>query len=143
MERLSPAARCAANAATPPLTSLRPTAPTRPGQQTYVGQLNTLDGAYCYPLTVQDAHSRFLLDCKGMPGLDMAAVSRRFDRLFSSLGLLEAIRTDNGHTFASSTGLGRLSRLSVFFLKLGASGPSSFSPEGPSRMAVTSACTAR
>jgi hypothetical protein len=84
-----------------------------------VGQFKTLDGAYCYPLTVQDAHSRFLLDCKGMAGLDMDAVIRRFDRLFSHLGLPEAIRTDNGHPFASSTGLGRLSRLSVFFVKLG------------------------
>jgi len=73
----------------------------------------------CYPLTVQDAHSRFLLDCRGLVSPNVEATMRTFRRLFRTYDLPERIRTDNGQPFASPITLGRLSRLSVWWIELG------------------------
>ena len=73
---------------------------------------------YCYPLTVQDGFSRYLLACQGLEGTTYSASRRVFTRLFREFGLPQRIRTDNGTPFASIA-LGRLSRLSVWWIKLG------------------------
>lgn len=84
----------------------------------FKGHFKTRDGIYCYPLTVQDGFSRYLLACQGLPGTTYAGTRRVFTHLFREFGLPERIRTDNGPPFAS-TALGRLSRLSVWWIKLG------------------------
>lgn len=84
----------------------------------FKGQFRTGDGKLCYPLTVQDTFSRFVLDCKGMRRLDQQHTRRRFDRLFRLFGLPDVIKSDNGHPFAS-TAVARLSKLSVHWIKLG------------------------
>ncbi len=83
----------------------------------FKGWFRTTDGARCDPLTISDAHSRFLLDCYIVPPT-REGVAPRFIRAFRRFGLPRAIRTDNGSPFAS-TGAGGLTRLSVGWLKLG------------------------
>ena len=84
----------------------------------FKGEFRTGHGKLCYPLTVQDGFSRFLLDCKGMLRIDQAHTRRRFDRLFRLYGLPDVIKSDNGVPFASSA-IARLSQLSVHWIKLG------------------------
>jgi putative transposase len=84
----------------------------------YKGQFRTSDGAFCYPLTVVDAHSRYLLGCEAHQRPCRQETQPSLERLFLERGLPERIRSDNGSPFAS-TGAGRLSRLSVWWLKLG------------------------
>jgi transposase InsO family protein len=84
----------------------------------FKGQFKTRDGVYCYPLTVQDGFSRYLLACQGLAGTTYAGTRRVFARLFHEFGLPARIRTDNGVPFASMA-LGRLSRLSVWWITLG------------------------
>lgn len=84
----------------------------------FKGEFPTRDGALCYPLTVQDMHSRFVLDCRGRPSVKTVGVLPVFARLFREYGLPQRIRTDNGTPFATNT-LGRLSRLSIWFIQLG------------------------
>jgi transposase InsO family protein len=84
----------------------------------YKGQFRTYDGEYCYPLTITDARSRYLLACQShlTPGTD--AAKEVFTRTFKEFGLPLRIRTDNGAPFAS-TALSRLSTLSVWWIRLG------------------------
>ena len=83
----------------------------------FKGWFRTADGKRCDPLTISDAHSRYLLDCRiVLPTRE--GVRPRFERAFRSFGLPLALRTDNGPPFAS-TGAGGLSRLSVEWVKLG------------------------
>jgi transposase InsO family protein len=84
----------------------------------FKGEFRTRDGYLCFPLTVQDGYSRFLLECRGMLRLDLQATIQRFRHLFRELGLPLRIRTDNGHPFAS-TAIGRLSQLSIWWITLG------------------------
>lgn len=84
----------------------------------FKGQFKTLDGIYCYPLTIQDGCSRYLLGCQGLIGTRFVETKQVFRRLFHEYGLPERIRTDNGVPFASMA-LGRLSQLSVWWIKLG------------------------
>jgi len=84
----------------------------------FKGQFRMRDGYYCYPLTVADLFSRFLLGCQGLHSTEHDGTQRFFERLFRQYGLPAAIRTDNGSPFAS-VGLARLSRLSVWWIKLG------------------------
>jgi transposase InsO family protein len=84
----------------------------------YKGQFNTGDGKPCYPLTITDNHSRYLLECRGLSQPTHEQTQPWFEWTFREYGLPEAIRTDNGVPFAS-TALGGLSRLSVWFIKLG------------------------
>ncbi len=84
----------------------------------FKGEFKTLDGVYCYPLTVQDGFSRYLLACQGLAGPTSAGSKPVFIRVFREYGLPERIRTDNGTPFASMA-LGRLSRLSIWWIKLG------------------------
>ena len=73
---------------------------------------------YCYPLTVADQHTRYLLACHGLLSTKGHGVHPIFDRLFREYGLPHAIRTDNGVPFAT-TGIHGLSRLNVWWLRLG------------------------
>ena len=84
----------------------------------FKGQFLMRDGNYCYPLTVTDQYSRYVLACKGLRSTSEIPVERAFERLFREYGLPDAIRTDNGVPFATIA-LGRLSHLSVWWIKLG------------------------
>ena len=84
----------------------------------FKGQFKTRDGKYCYPLTVTDNYSRYLLGCQALAGTLLEPSKAVFTRLFQEYGLPRRIRTDNGVPFAAPT-LGRLSRLSVWWIKLG------------------------
>lgn len=84
----------------------------------FKGHFRTRDGIYTYPLTVADLHSRYLLACQSLPSTEHAGVQPVFTRLFREFGLPMRIRSDNGVPFAT-TGIGRLSRLAVWWLRLG------------------------
>jgi len=84
----------------------------------YKGQFRLGDRSYCYPLTVTDQFSRYLLGCEGMAAIDQDAALQAFVDVFRKYGLPEAMRSDNGVPFAS-TGLANLTQLSVLWLRLG------------------------
>ena len=84
----------------------------------FKGEFKTRDGLYCYPLTVTDSYSRYLLGCQGLPSTETKGAKEAFEGLFKKYGLPAAIRSDNGAPFAS-TALGRLSQLSVWWIRLG------------------------
>ncbi len=84
----------------------------------FKGQFRTGDGIYCYPLTVADQHTRYLLGCQGLLSTNGAGVRPIFDRLFRTYGLPRAIRTDNGVPFAT-VAIHGLSALNVWWLRLG------------------------
>lgn len=73
---------------------------------------------YCYPLTVCDGFSRFILGCEALPSTRQQSAQKVFTRLFDTFGLPKVIRTDNGIPFATRAIHG-LSRLSVYWMKLG------------------------
>ena len=85
----------------------------------FKGTFRTGDGSRCDPLTISDGHTRYLLRCQALPqGTGTLAVRPVFIATFQEYGMPEAIRTDNGAPFAS-TGLGGLSNLSVWWIRLG------------------------
>ena len=84
----------------------------------FKGHFRTRDGVYCYPLTVADQHTRYLLACHGLLSTKGVGVRPVFERLFREYGLPQAIRTDNGVPFAT-TGIHGLSQLNVWWLRLG------------------------
>ena len=75
----------------------------------FKGQFKTRDGVYCYPLTVADAYSRYLLGCRALLSTCVDDAKPVFRSLFKEYGLPKRIRTDNGVPFATNT-LARLSR---------------------------------
>ncbi len=85
----------------------------------FKGEFKLGNGRYCYPLTVSDHASRYLLLCEALESTREAPVIAAFQRLFRERGLPVAIRSDNGLPFASPNGLYNLSRLSVWWLRLG------------------------
>src|SRR6202012_5019595 len=85
----------------------------------FKGKFKLGNGRYCYPLTVSDHASRYLLLCEALESTREAPVIEAFQRLFRERGLPLAIRSDNGLPFASPNGLFQLSRLSVWWLRLG------------------------
>jgi transposase InsO family protein len=87
----------------------------------FKGEFKLGNGRYCYPLTVTDHASRFLLECEAMDSIREDPVIAAFELLFRERGLPAAIRSDNGVPFASPNGLYNLSRLSVWWLRLGIS----------------------
>ncbi len=84
----------------------------------FKGQFKTRNGAYCYPLTITNSYSRYVLERKGLLSPTLKDTKKVFTRIFKRYGLPTRIRTDNGIPFASSA-LGRLSRLSIWWIKLG------------------------
>ena len=85
----------------------------------FKGEFQLGNGRYCYPLTVTDHASRFLLLCEAMDTTKEQPAITAFERLFRERGLPQAIRSDNGVPFASPNGLFSLSKLSVWWLRLG------------------------
>lgn len=85
----------------------------------FKGWFRTKDGQKCTPLTISDAHSRYLMCCQGLgEATGLVTVQPLFIETFRVYGLPGAIRTDNGPPFAS-TGLGGLTLLSVWWMRLG------------------------
>ena len=85
----------------------------------FKGEFRLGNRQYCYPLTVTDQASRMILLCEALESTREVPVVEAFVRLFKQRGLPAAIRSDNGLPFASPNGLYNLSRLSVFWLRLG------------------------
>jgi transposase InsO family protein len=84
----------------------------------FKGHFRTGDGRYCYPLTLLDLHSRYLLTCHGLRSTASRTARPIFERAFCEYGLPVAMRNDNGVPFAT-TGLHGLSELSVWWIRLG------------------------
>jgi len=85
----------------------------------FKGEFKLGNREYCYPLTVTDQAARFIVACEAMQSTREAGVFEAFVRLFQERGLPDAIRTDNGLPFASPNGLYNLSKVSVWWLRLG------------------------
>ena len=85
----------------------------------FKGEFKLGNGRYCYPLTVTDQATRYLLACEAFESTREHAVLEAFRRLFAEHGLPRVIRTDSGLPFASPNGLYNLSKLSVLWLRLG------------------------
>jgi transposase InsO family protein len=105
----------------------RPAAPrrlrpiTRPNDTwtaDFKGQFRTTDGHICFPLTVRDAFSRYVVRCDALPGPLTTLTRHAFERAFAEFGLPTCIRTDNGAPFAG-TGFARLSQLAVWWMRWG------------------------
>jgi transposase InsO family protein len=84
----------------------------------YKGQFRLGDQSLCYPLTLTDQASRYILACEGMAAISDAAAREACEEAFRRYGLPGAIRSDNGAPFAS-VGLAGLTRLSAYWLRLG------------------------
>ena len=85
----------------------------------FKGEFRLGNSHYCYPLTVTDHASRFLLLCEALDSVREDGAMAAFARLFAERGLPDAIRSDNGVPFASPNALFNLSKLSVWWLRLG------------------------
>jgi putative transposase len=84
----------------------------------FKGQFRLGTGAYCYPLTIMDGWSRYLLGCEALLTTTHEQTRRVLTRVFDCYGLPAVIRSDNGTPFAAPA-LGRLSRLAVWWIHLG------------------------
>jgi putative transposase len=102
----------------PGAAPLQTSAPNQVWTIDFKGQFRTRDGIYCYPLTIVDHFSRYVLCCQSFPDVRGAGVHRELRRLFRQHGLPDAIRSDNGAPFAS-TGIHGLHRLNAWWLQLG------------------------
>lgn len=87
----------------------------------FKGWWYTTDSRRCEPLTVRDAHSRFILCVDPLENARTETVQARFARIFADYGLPETIRSDNGTPFSCSSALLGLSELSAWWLALGIS----------------------
>jgi transposase InsO family protein len=85
----------------------------------FKGEFKLGNGRYCYPLTVTDHASRFLLLCEALESTREGPAVTAFEQLFRERGLPGAIRSDNGVPFASPNALFNLSKLAVWWLRLG------------------------
>jgi putative transposase len=84
----------------------------------FKGQFRLGNGVLCYPLTIGDVFSRYMFECRALPSTELVPVRKSFERLFREFGLPIAMRSDGGTPFSAATA-GGLTRLSVFFVKLG------------------------
>src|SRR5437764_8267668 len=89
----------------------RPTEPNALWCADYKGEFMLGNRRYCYPLTIIDSASRFLLTCEALSTTQERFAFTAFDRAFQEFGLPGTIRTDNGVPFAGPTALYRLSKL--------------------------------
>lgn len=97
----------------------QPSAPNDLWCADYKGEFMLADRRYCYPLTITDSASRYLLCCDALESTREDYAFTVFERVFKDFGLPRAIRTDNGIPFASRTAFFGLSKLSVWWLRLG------------------------
>jgi transposase InsO family protein len=93
-------------------------APNQVWTADFKGEFRLGSAQLCYPLTIVDAHSRFLLACQALPGTAVRGAKATFERAFREYGLPEVIRTDNGTPFRSRAVAG-LSQLAVWWIQLG------------------------
>lgn len=93
--------------------------PNRVWTADFKGQFRLGNGHLCYPLTILDSYSRYLLLCRGLKSTSLAPARLGFEAAFRAFGLPDVIRTDNGVPFCGPGSVLGLSRLSVWFLKLG------------------------
>jgi putative transposase len=84
----------------------------------YKGQFRLGDKSLCYPLTLTDQRSRFILGCEAMTAISDEEAREACEEIFRRYGLPKAMRSDNGVPFASS-GLANLTQLSAYWLRLG------------------------
>ncbi len=106
----------------------------------FKGHFKTRDGHYCYPLTVADCFSRYLLGCQALRSTSCIDAKPVFRRLFQEFGMPDRIRTDNGVPFATVS-LARLSTLSAWFVRLGIM-PELIEPANLNKMVVMNGCIA-
>lgn len=99
-----------------PLTDIR--AVNQVWSADFKGKFRLLSRAYCYPFTLTDNHSRYLLSCQGNLRETESFARQCLTDAFLEYGLPDVLRTDNGHPFAG-IGVAGLSRLSVWLIKLG------------------------
>ena len=85
----------------------------------YKGEFLLRNQRYCYPLTITDYATRYLLACEALSTTQERYAFSVFERAFQDFGLPDAIRTDNGVPFASAHALYGLSKLAVWWLRLG------------------------
>jgi len=85
----------------------------------FKGEFRMGDRRLCYPLTVADRMSRYLLGCEGKSSVAISGARPEFERLFAEYGLPSKILTDGGSPFAAACSPRRLSRLSVWWIRLG------------------------
>ena len=85
----------------------------------FKGEFKLGNQRYCFPLTVTDHASRYLLLCEALDSVRETTAFEAFEHLLRERGLPAAIRSDNGVPFASPNGLFNLSKLSVWWLRLG------------------------
>jgi putative transposase len=97
----------------------RPSSPNDLWCADYKGEFMLADRRYCYPLTISDFASRYLLGCEALSTTSTMFAYSVFERAFKDFGLPRAIRTDNGSPFASANSLFGLTKLSVWWLRLG------------------------
>jgi putative transposase len=102
----------------PPVQLTPPTRPNALWTTDFKGELRLGAGGWCYPLTLRDAASRFVLRCVALTSRATGVTQPQFERAFREFGLPDRIRSDNGTPFASP-GLARLSRLAVWWMRLG------------------------
>lgn len=100
-------------------TRSEPTAPNALWCADYKGEFLLANRRYCYPLTISDYASRYLLACEALSTTKERYAFGVFERAFQDFGLPDAIRTDNGVPFASAHALYGLSKLAVWWLRLG------------------------
>lgn len=97
----------------------RADAPNRIWTADFKGEFRLGNGELCYPLTILDGYTRFLLQCRGLKSTAMAPARSGFEAAFREFGLPEVIHTDNGVPFGAPSSVLGLSKLSVYLLKLG------------------------
>jgi putative transposase len=102
-----------------PTTLSHPAEPNALWCADYKGEFMLGDRRYCYPLTITDFASRYLLTCEALTTTQEQFAFTVFERTFKEFGLPGAIRTDNGVPFASAQALYGLSKLAVWWLRLG------------------------
>ena len=106
----------------PRLTGTRLSKPLAPNAlwcADYKGEFLLANHRYCYPLTITDFATRYLIACEALSTTKERYAFGVFERAFQDYGLPSAIRTDNGVPFASAHALYGLSKLSVWWLRLG------------------------
>jgi transposase InsO family protein len=97
----------------------RPVAPNDVWTADFKGEFRLLRGPYCYPLTITDLYSRYVLAVTPLPSTASEPAAAQFRRCFATYGLPRVIRTDNGGPFGAPGALGGLSTLAVWWIRLG------------------------
>jgi putative transposase len=97
----------------------RPTQPNALWCADYKGEFLLGNRRYCYPLTITDFASRYLLTCEALATTQERVAFTVFEHTFKTFGLPQVIRTDNGVPFASAHAIYGLSKLAVWWLRLG------------------------